>query len=303
MVTDGGAVSCRLFQEDPLDQAKKDEIAALADFVRAHPRLFVLTGAGCSTASGIPDYRDGAGQWKRRQPVSHQDFLASAAVRQRYWGRSLLGWPTLGDASPNAAHTALAELETAGHVQQLLTQNVDGLHQKAGSRRVRELHGSIAEVICLDCGAVSSRRELQTRLAAANAWLLAEAVAQAQRAPDGDADFETDFAGVVVPPCSLCGGMLKPHVVFFGDTVPKSMVDGVLAALAEADALLVAGSSLMVYSGYRFCLKAAELGKPIAAINLGLTRADELFTLKLEQACDRALPTLLEALAACPLTH
>jgi NAD-dependent SIR2 family protein deacetylase len=264
--------------------------------MRRHPRLFVLTGAGCSTASGIPDYRDAAGQWKRRQPVNHQDFIASAAVRQRYWGRSLLGWTTLGSASPNGAHRALASLEASGHVVQLLTQNVDGLHQKAGSQRVRELHGSIAEVICLSCAEVTPRLTLQSRLAAENGWLLEQAASHARTAPDGDADFETDFSAVTVPVCERCGGILKPHVVFFGDTVPKPLVEDAMAHLGEADALLVAGSSLMVYSGYRFCLKAAELGKPIIAVNLGKTRADDLFTLKLEQPCDQALPQLLNRL-------
>ena len=273
-----------------LDEAA---VTALARFVQAHSRLFVLTGAGCSTASGIPDYRDAVGQWKRRQPVQHQEFVSSEAVRKRYWGRSLLGWPTLGNAQPNGAHRALAALETRGHVSRLLTQNVDGLHQKAGSQKVQELHGSIAEVVCLSCQSITARQTLQARLAEANAWLLAEAAARAKTAPDGDADFETDFSAVTVPACENCGGVLKPHVVFFGDTVPKSLVDGAMAALENADALLVAGSSLMVYSGYRFCLKAAEWGKPIAAVNLGKTRADDLLALKLEQACDQALPALV----------
>ena len=279
-----------------MEQVESEAVVALAAFVRRHPRLFVLTGAGCSTASGIPDYRDAAGQWKRRQPVNHQDFIASAAVRQRYWGRSLLGWTTLGRASPNGAHHALASLEASGHVVQLLTQNVDGLHQKAGSQRVRELHGSIAEVICLACAEVTPRLSLQSRLAAENGWLLEQAANHARTAPDGDADFETDFSAVTVPACERCGGILKPHVVFFGDTVPKPLVEDAMAHLGEADALLVAGSSLMVYSGYRFCLKAAELGKPIIAVNLGKTRADDLFTLKLEQPCDQALPLLLNRL-------
>ncbi|RTL52254.1 MAG: NAD-dependent protein deacetylase [Rhodocyclaceae bacterium] len=277
-------------------------MASLAAFVRNHPSLFVLTGAGCSTASGIPDYRDAAGQWKRRQPVRHQEFVASEAVRRRYWGRSLLGWPILGDASPNAAHRALARLEEAGHIHHLLTQNVDGLHQKAGSRRVTELHGSIAEVICLDCGAVSPRRDLQERLAQGNGWLLEQA-AHSPQAPDGDADIETDFSAVAVPDCLACGGVLKPHVVFFGDVVPKHQVEAAMADLAAADGMLVAGSSLMVYSGYRFCLKAAELGKPIAAVNLGQTRADSLLALKLAQACDTALPCLLDELELNLLTH
>ena len=276
----------------PLANLDETAVTDLAEFVQVHPRLFVLTGAGCSTASGIPDYRDAVGQWKRRQPVQHQEFIASDAVRKRYWGRSLLGWPTLGNAQPNGAHRALAALEARGHVSRLLTQNVDGLHQKAGSQQVQELHGSIAEVICLSCHRITARRTLQARLAEANGWLLAEAAARAGTAPDGDADFETDFSAVAVPACENCGGVLKPHVVFFGDTVPKPLVDGAMAALEKADALLVAGSSLMVYSGYRFCLKAAEWGKPIAAVNLGKTRADDLLTLKLEQACDQALPAL-----------
>lgn len=275
---------------------EQGDVEALAAFVRAHPRLFVLTGAGCSTASGIPDYRDSAGQWKRRQPVQHQEFVGSDAVRKRYWGRSLLGWPTLGDAKPNGSHHALAQLEEDGRIGRLLTQNVDGLHQRAGSRRVTELHGSIGEVICLDCGQVSSRRELQGKLAAANGWLLEAAAVHAQAAPDGDADFDTDFSAVSVPECDACGGVLKPHVVFFGDTVPKPVVDEAMDALAEADALLVAGSSLMVYSGYRFCLKAAEWGKPIVAINLGKTRADELLALKVFEPCDQALSRLRELL-------
>ncbi|HEY4374965.1 MAG TPA: NAD-dependent protein deacetylase [Burkholderiales bacterium] len=271
-------------------------IAALAAFVRAHPRLMVLTGAGVSTGSGIPDYRDHEGAWKRRPPVSHQDFLADPQVRRRYWARSLAGWPQMAGAAPNPAHTALAQLEAAGHLTQLVTQNVDGLHARAGSRALLELHGSIHAIGCMDCGARSSRSLLQAQMAQANPAFAALAGAIA---PDGDADLEAaDFAEFVVPACEACGGLIKPDVVFFGDSVPRARLESAWEALAQSDALLVAGSSLMVYSGYRFCLKAAEMGKPIAAINLGRTRADALFALKAEAACAPALRELLEQLEA-----
>lgn len=272
------------------NEAGVDALAALAAFVEAHPRLFVLTGAGCSTASGIPDYRDEAGQWKRRQPVQHQEFMASEAVRKRYWARSMLGWRVMGSAAPNASHHALAALEQAGRIGLLLTQNVDGLHQQAGSRAVMELHGGIRQVVCMTCGSRLGRADLQIELERRNGWLLD---LEASSAPDGDADLELDFSPVEVPPCAACGGILKPDVVFFGDSVPKPVVESAMAALAEADALLVVGSSLMVYSGYRFCLKAAELGKPLAAVNRGQTRADALLQLKVEGNCGEVLTALL----------
>lgn len=269
---------------------------ALADFVRRHPRLMVLTGAGVSTGSGIPDYRDHEGAWKRRPPVSHQDFLADPQVRRRYWARSLLGWPQMAQAAPNPAHLALAQLEAAGHVTQLVTQNVDGLHARAGSRSLLELHGSIHTVGCMDCGTRSPRSLLQARMAQTNP---AFATRTGAIAPDGDADLEAaDFAEFALPACAACGGLIKPDVVFFGDSVPRTRLESAWEALAQSDALLVVGSSLMVYSGYRFCLKAIEMGKPIAAINLGRTRADALFTLKVEAACAPALHDLLEQLAA-----
>lgn len=270
-------------------------IASLAAFVRAHPRLMVLTGAGVSTGSGIPDYRDSEGAWKRRAPVSHQDFLGDEQVRRRYWARSLIGWPRMAEARPNAAHHALAQLEAAGHVTQLVTQNVDGLHTRAGSRAVLELHGSIHAVGCMDCGTRSERAALQARMAAANPRF---AALSATVAPDGDADLETQFGDLTLPGCTACGGLLKPDVVFFGDSVPRPRLETAWEALSRSDALLVVGSSLMVYSGYRFCLKAAELGKPVAAINLGRTRADALFALKVESACGPALEQLLARLRA-----
>lgn len=267
-----------------------DPQTALADFVQRHPRLMVLTGAGVSTESGIPDYGDANGDWKRPQPVTYQAFTGDEATRQRYWARSLLGWRTMAHARPGAAHVALARLEAAGRVELLLTQNVDGLHGAAGSRRVVDLHGRIDTVVCLACGTRSPRALLQQELVARNP---AFAGLSAGAAPDGDADLEhADFSRFEVPPCSRCGGMLKPDVVFFGESVPRERVAQAMAALQRADALLVVGSSLMVFSGYRFALAAAEQHKPIAAVNLGRTRADALLALKVELPIGPALAAL-----------
>ena len=263
-------------------------------FVEEHARLFVLTGAGISTGSGIPDYRDAQGQWKRRQPVTMQDFLRSAAVRRRYWARSMIGWPVLANARPNAAHLALARLEAAGRVQHLVTQNVDGLHQRAGSTRVVELHGTVAWVVCLNCGAEVSRLVIQEMLETANPEY---AHLSAATAPDGDADLDAhDLDGFEIPACFRCGGILKPDVVFFGDGVPKERVDAAMDALQQTDAMLVIGSSLMTYSGYRFCEQAHRAGKPIAAVNLGRTRADRLLSLKVERPCADALGEVVQGL-------
>jgi len=260
---------------------------ALADFLRAYPRLFVLTGAGISTASGIPDYRDLDGGWKRRPPVTYQAFVADAATRARYWARSLIGWRRFGSARPNAAHAALARLENKGRIEVLVTQNVDGLHQAAGSRTVIDLHGRLDEVRCLQCEQRIPREAFQRELEARNpAWRELDALA----APDGDADLDgMDFTSFDVPACAACGGMLKPDVVFFGENVPRARVEKAYAHLAASDAMLVVGSSLMVYSGFRFAREAARSGKPIAAINRGRTRADDLFALKVEGDCAEVL--------------
>lgn len=267
------------------------DIELLRSFVSQNQRLFLLTGAGCSTASGIPDYRDQYGDWKRRQPVRHQAFLISELVRARYWARSMIGWPLLSCARPNATHLALAELEVAGRVSSLVTQNVDGLHQKAGSRKVMNLHGGINSVVCMQCGTQSCREALQQRLESANEQFL-DVVGQA--APDGDADLDSvDFSGFQVPVCLDCGGMLKPDVVFFGANVPTDRVERAMKDLEASDAVLIVGSSLMVYSGYRFAVRAAKLNKPIAAVNLGKTRADDLLALKIERDCVELMPDLL----------
>ncbi|WP_238394990.1 NAD-dependent protein deacetylase [Pseudoxanthomonas mexicana] len=265
----------------------------LEDFISAHRRLFVLTGAGCSPGSGIPDYRDEQGAWKRTPPGTYQAFFGDGINRRRYWARSLVGWPRIAQAQPNAAHRALAALEAQGRCSQLLTQNVDGLHQAAGSRAVIDLHGRLDAVVCLGCGASSSRADVQRRLAEANpAW----AGLAAGAAPDGDADLEDrDFATFQVPACDSCGGMLKPDVVFFGENVPRTRVDAAMARLAQADGMLVVGSSLMVYSGLRFVHAAVRAQIPVAAVNLGRTRADDLLRFRMAAPCGDALRFLLGA--------
>lgn len=268
--------------------------APLTEFVARHQRLFVLTGAGVSTASGIPDYRDTDGQWKHQKPMEYRDFIGTHRARQRYWARSCIGWQKFQQARPNPAHDALARLERQGRLVRVVTQNVDGLHQRAGSRRVTELHGSLASVECLDCASVVPRDVMQQQLLAGNPLL---AHLSARQAPDGDAmPGAYDEAEVHVPECKNCGGMLKPAVVFFGETVPVARVESCYDDLRQADAMLVVGSSLMVYSGFRFVRAAARAGLPIAAINQGKTRADELIGLKIEADCAGALQTVAEAL-------
>ena len=267
------------------------EYSGLQDFLDRHERLFILTGAGCSTRSGIPDYRDAEGQWKRAHPVTYQAFMGDEKTRRRYWARSLIGWRLVRQAEPNDAHRALARLEAAGRSELLLTQNVDRLHQAAGSERVIDLHGRIDLVRCMDCEQRSPRVELQDELGRLNPdWLDLDAT----EAPDGDADLErADFSSFVIPPCRRCGGVLKPDVVFFGENVPRDRVDAAFGHLDKADAMLIVGSSLMVYSGFRFVERAASLGKPLAAVNLGRTRADALLRLKTEEPCESALSFLL----------
>lgn len=272
--------------------ASSMESAALRQFVDRHSRLFILTGAGCSTDSGIPDYRDADGGWKRAQPVQFRAFMDEPLTRKRYWARSLIGWKRFRRASPNDAHRALARLEQKSRVELLVTQNVDRLHQAAGSTRVIDLHGRLDTVICIECGRRIAREELQKELLLRNpAW----AELDAREAPDGDADLDgMDFPSFDVPPCANCGGILKPDVVFFGESVPKDRVEAAMVGLQQADAMLVVGSSLMVYSGYRFAQAAAQAGKPIATVNLGRTRADDLLALKVAQPCAQALGFLLQ---------
>jgi NAD-dependent SIR2 family protein deacetylase len=269
---------------------------ALARLLAGSRRLVVLTGAGCSTESGIPDYRDVSGAWKRKPPMMFQEFIASSSARQRYWARACIGWRQFHGVSPGRSHHALARLEQAGRVDCVITQNVDGLHQRAGSRRVIDLHGRIDGVECLRCRAAFTRAEIQARLDALNPrW----AEVHAAMGPDGDALLDEDaWQQFRLVDCENCQGALKPAVVFFGEAVPPGTVSAAYAALADADALLVAGSSLMVYSGYRFVRAACERGLPVAVVNLGTTRADAQVSLKVEASCGETLERLAETLAS-----
>lgn len=258
----------------------------LAAFVETHAPLFVLTGAGCSTGSGIPDYRDDNGDWKHTRPVQFSEFVNSEHTRRRYWARSLAGWPRVEQSRPNAAHAALAALERAGLVSTLCTQNVDALHQKAGSAAVIDLHGRLDGVECLQCDARFCRARIQHQLLRLNPGYRS---AEAGPGPDGDARLESSFDDFVVVSCDHCGGPLKPSVVFFGENVPAARVARATRALDHAGGVLVVGSSLMVYSGYRFCRMAAQSAKPTAAVNRGRTRADAMLQLKVSADCGEVL--------------
>jgi NAD-dependent SIR2 family protein deacetylase len=270
--------------------------SGLEAFIERYPRLFILTGAGCSTPSGIPDYRDSQGAWKRKPPVMFQSFMTDATTRARYWARSMVGWPHFQAARPNSAHRALVNLQRRGRMELLATQNVDGLHQLAGNGGVVDLHGRLDVVRCMSCSNRLERIQMQHDLQRLNPdWV----DLQAHTAPDGDADLDAvDFNSYRVPDCARCAGVLKPDVVFFGESVPVDRVTRCMHAMLSADAMLIVGSSLMVYSGYRFVQAAAQAGKPLAAVNLGLTRADELLTLKVTQDCSTALAFLLDATVA-----
>lgn len=278
-------------------QLRSDEAAVeqLERFVSGR-RVLVLSGAGISTDSGIPDYR-GPGR-VTRTPMRYQEFIGSEGNRRRYWARSSIGWPITASATPNPSHDAVARLERCGVVQHVLTQNVDGLHQRAGSRSVLELHGSLATVICLDCGTRSARSRLQERIAAANPGF-ADGVARDDVAPDGDVEIPDALAASFqVPACEACGGTLKPDVVFFGENVPKGRVERGWAMVDGADAVVVLGSSLTVFSGYRFVRRAREQAKPIAIVNAGPTRGDGDASLKLDVRLAPLLPNVASRVAA-----
>jgi len=261
--------------------------AAFSDFLDNHPSLTVLTGAGVSTASGIPDYRDRDGNSKVKTPIQFPDFAAKEATRQRYWARSFVGWQRFSKAAPNTAHQALATLESRGKIDTLITQNVDGLHRKAGNRNLILLHGDLAKVVCLDCGDRFSRRDYQQQLEIANSNWHAKVFAMK---PDGDAELaEENLSQFEVPACESCGGIVKPDVVMFGENVPRQRVEDATESVKRSDALLILGSSLMVFSGFRFARQAHELGKPVVIVNQGRTRADDLASLKLDADCSDIL--------------
>ncbi len=275
---------------------KRTDMDCLIRFLTDYSRLLVITGAGCSTASGIPDYRDNNGDWKRTQPMEFDTFMGSKAARQRYWARSFAGWMHFTQATPNLAHHKLAQLEHQGRIERLVTQNVDGLHQKAGSTKVTDLHGRLDQVRCMSCETRYDRHAFQDQLALLNPAWTADVTTVA---PDGDVDLNIqDFSGFQVPDCPRCAGILKPDVVFFGESVPRSRVDTVNQALHHIDAILIVGSSLMVFSGFRFVRDGAGMGLPIAAINMGRTRADSLLTCKVEAPCGPALQTVMDIQAA-----
>lgn len=274
---------------------------SLKEFVESCPRLLVITGAGCSSSSGIPTYRGINGAWLRSTPIQHQDFLRQSSSRQRYWARSFVGWPAVARAKPNAAHRHLVQLESLGIVKLLVTQNIDRLHQFAGHKNVIDLHGRLDQVICLSCGHIGSRAVMQERLIDLNPCLSERNNSldgEGDLAPDGDAPVEEAIiATLKVPYCEKCDGILKPNVVFFGGTVKKEVVHHIYQQLDEVDGLLAVGTSLRVFSGYRICKRAHELGKPIASINPGKTRADGMLSLKVSEDCGAALGQWVDSIS------
>jgi NAD-dependent deacetylase sirtuin 4 len=288
-------------EEPPRDRSLIIAVS-LDEFLMQSRRLVVLTGAGCSTESGIPDYRSPGGAWTRHTPIYYSAFVRSEEVRRVYWARSFRGWPRFAAARPNDAHRALAALEAEGRVHFLITQNVDDLHAEAGSRRFVQLHGRNRLVVCLDCGCEFPRAEVQERMAAMNACHPERSEGPPPQVGGGSfavsaAHDDSDFR---VPPCERCGGVLKPAVVFFGEAVPPPKVSVAMAHVDEADALLVAGSSLTVWSGFRFVKRAAERGLPIAIVNVGPTRGDALATLKVEAKCGPTLSAVAARSARSP---
>ena len=272
----------------PIPDPTPAQVAAVASALRGR-RWVALTGAGLSTDSGIPDYR--GPDSRPTNPIQYRDFVRHPEARRRYWFRSMMGFRSFGAAHPNAGHHALAALGVP-----VITQNVDRLHSEAGSPQVVDLHGLINRVICLDCGALSSRATLQDRLEAANPGVTGLIPAgAAELRPDGDADIE-DPDDFVVPACDVCGGVLKPDVVFFGESVPRRRVEASYRLVDEADALLVAGSSLTVMSGLRFARHVARHGKPLVVVNHGPTRADDLADVKVDAGTTPTLAALASIL-------
>lgn len=259
---------------------------SLVDFLDRHQRIVTLTGAGISADAGIPTYRNREGIWLHSKPIQHSDFVKSDATRQRYWARSTIGWPVIRDTQPTRAHQGVALLESTGKIEQTITQNVDRLHQQAGNQRVIDLHGRLDRVICLDCDTGFDRERIQEWLLTNNPTLNAALNVR----PDGDAEIPLELEQQFkVPPCPTCSGRLMPDVVFFGGSIPKARTNACMDSVREADALLAIGSSLQVFSGFRLCRLAKQLGKPIAILNPGKTRADDLADLTLRADCQQLL--------------
>lgn len=268
----------------------KKELSELFAFVKDTDRLLVITGAGCSTDSGIGDYRDDNGSWKKPPPVQYQDFLRSETVRKRYWLRSQLGYPSFRDALPNQAHLSLARLEDAGIIQGLITQNVDRLHQEAGQKKVIDLHGRLDQAVCLGCNKITPRNQIQDWLETENSFVNELAF---ELRPDGDASAEHyDLDSFLVPKCRDCDGIVKPNVVFFGGSVPKQTLENCIDWVEGSDSVLIVGTSLMAYSAFRLVRLASERGLPIASLNRGTTRANRLVTTNIVENCSEMLSAL-----------
>jgi NAD-dependent SIR2 family protein deacetylase len=275
-----------------------EQVAELGEWI-AEGGVVVLSGAGLSTDSGIPDYRGPSGSARRGTPMTYQEFTGDPVARRRYWARSHLGWRTIGEARPNDGHRAVARLQERGAVHGIITQNVDGLHQAAGARDVVELHGNLARIVCLACGEPTPRQEMAARLDAANPAFAG--VASAIN-PDGDAELaDADLDGFTVVDCLACGGLLKPDVVYFGETVPPDRVARSFALVGAARTLLVLGSSLTVMSGRRFVLRAARDGVRVAIVNRGVTRGEPYAGLVIDAPLGIVLPHLANGFLA-PLT-
>lgn len=295
LVDPRGILGAMLETPGSRDGGRPDDAVTSLVSLLAGKRFVALTGAGCSTESGIPDYR-GAGRSGPRNPIQHDAFMHRADVRRRYWARATLGWGRFSSADPNPAHRALAALEAGGFLAGVITQNVDRLHHRAGSRRVVELHGALAEVLCLRCGGGEPRESVQARLLARNpSWL--ERIADIQ--PDGDADIRADLVSEFqVVACLRCDGELKPDVVFFGGSVPERTLAAAWELFDLGQALLVVGSSLTVYSGFRFVRRASERNLPVGVVNIGPTRADDLVQARVSAPASVILPRLAVALGA-----
>ena len=263
----------------------------LLEILSGKQRIWILTGAGISAASGIPTYRDHQGNWKHSKPIQHDEFVNDLPARKKYWMRSLAGFPHFSTAIPNAAHHAFTKLQQSGRISQLVTQNVDGLHSRAETSAVIDLHGRLDQIVCLSCGYVDSRYTFQDLLAANNPNHIG---APENVLPDGDADIEAHYSSdITIPGCASCGGIVKPDVVFFGGKTPDDKVKQCWESVTDSDCVLVCGSSLSVYSGYRFVKYASEIGLSLVAINQGVMRGEALFDYILPRPCETAVPELV----------
>ena len=269
-----------------------NSVDTLYKFLVQNAPVMLITGAGCSTDSGIPDYRDKTGGWKRPRPIHLSDFLSSKRAKQNYWSRSMTGWPYFEAAKPNNVHAIITQLEKQGLISVIVTQNVDDLHQQAGSKDVIPLHGSLSTVTCNECNKTYCRSSLQDRLCRENPEFVGLEV---DPGPDGDSDLVgPNISSFEIPFCESCGGTLQPDVVFYGGAVPKARVQLVHHGLDRSKAVLIIGSSVMVFSSYRICRTAHEQGKPLAALNQGVTRADHLLEFRVQKNAAQVLSAIHE---------